>query len=304
MLGHKAPHSFYTPEPKYAQAFDAVKVPYPDSAFKLDDKPKWFQERLDSWHGIYGPLFDFRKVFPDRRPEAVKDFEAMTRSYWGTILSVDDSTGRLYRLLQDLGELDNTVIVFTGDNGLLNGEHGMIDKRTAHEPSLRIPLCVRAPMVLPANAPKTIPQMVLTLDFAPSILDLCGVEPLAGVHGQSWKPLLQGRETAWRTGWYYSYNYEKQFPYTPNVRALRTERWKYIRYPHGDGGPDRHMAELYDLQADPQETINLIAHPGHAERIAELRAELDRQIQQYGAVPDKMPLDEGIGKALPDQKIR
>src|SRR5262249_21059644 len=65
MLGHKAPHSFYVPEPKYARAFDQVDVPYPKSAFQLDDKPAWFKTRLSTWHGIYWPLFDFRKQFPD-----------------------------------------------------------------------------------------------------------------------------------------------------------------------------------------------------------------------------------------------
>ena len=59
--------------------------------------------------------------------------------------------------------------------------------------------------------------------------------------------------TGWRNGWFYEYNYEKQFPYTPNVRGVRTDDWKYIRYPHGDGGPDRHLAELYDLKNDPEE---------------------------------------------------
>jgi N-acetylglucosamine-6-sulfatase len=93
-IGHKAPHSFYTPEDKYAHAFDHVPVHYPDSAFHLENKPSWIKERLTTWHGIYGPLFEWRKQFPDERPEAVKDFENMVHGYWGTILSVDDSMGR------------------------------------------------------------------------------------------------------------------------------------------------------------------------------------------------------------------
>ena len=101
ILGHKAPHSFYFPEQKYEHAFDDVNVQYPATAFMLDDKPPWFKDRLDTWHGIYGPLFEWRKKFPDRSPEAVKDFAAMTRAYWGTILSVDDSVGRLIELLRE-----------------------------------------------------------------------------------------------------------------------------------------------------------------------------------------------------------
>ena len=76
-LGHKAPHSFYTPEEKYARTFADVRVPYPDTAFALGGKPEWIKQRLSTWHGIYGPLFDWRKKFPDDRPEAVKDFENM-----------------------------------------------------------------------------------------------------------------------------------------------------------------------------------------------------------------------------------
>ncbi len=305
MLGHKAPHSFYYPEPKYAHAFDHVNVPYPASAFLLADNDAWYQERLDTWHGIYGPLFDYRKHWPDRSPAAVKDFAAMTRAYWGTILSVDDSVGLLYEFLQKTGQLDNTLIVFTADNGLLNGEQGMIDKRTAHEPSIRIPLVVRYPGLTPPTQPRVVDKMTLTVDFLPSILDVCGIGPIPKTHGRSWKPLAMGQAApGWRTSFAYFYNYEQQFPFTPNVRAVRTAEWKYIHYPHGDGGPDRHKADLFHLSADPAEAQNLIDDPRYAGKVAELRAELDRLLQATGAVPDKMPLDEGIKQQLPDASIR
>jgi arylsulfatase A-like enzyme len=313
MLGHKAPHSFYFPEPKYEHAFDKVDIQYPRSAFMLADKPKWFLNRLDTWHGIYGPLFEYRKQFPDRRPEAVKDFAAMIRGYWSTILSVDDSVGRLYDALKETGQLDNTLFIFTADNGLLNGENGMVDKRTMHEPSIHVPLVVRYPelhreakanSVTRSMTPTVIEQQVLTIDFAPSILDICGVAPLKKTHGASWKKLAQGDATDWRKSWYYEYNYEQQFPYTPNVRGVRTESYKYIHYPHGDGSPDRHMAELYDLQADPDETINLVNKAEHATTVVQLRQELERLIAAADGLPDKMPLDEGIKSSLPAQAIR
>jgi N-acetylglucosamine-6-sulfatase len=302
-VGHKAPHSFYTPEEKYAHAFDSVRVPYPASAFQLDSKPAWVRERLYTWHGIYGPLFDWRKKFPDDRPEAVKDFESMVHGYWGTILSVDDSVGRMLAYLEKTRQLDNTVIVFMGDNGLLEGEHGMVDKRTAHEPSIRIPLLVRYPAL---GRGKVMDAQTLTVDIAPSILDLCGAKPLAGIHGKSWVNLVKSGDPAWRTSWLYEYNYEKQFPYTPNVRAIRTDRWKYIHYPHGDGKPDRHPAELYDLEKDPEELRNLAAQPDQASRITTLQNDLAHLLAGFGlaGAADKMPLDEGIKKELPDQKIR
>jgi arylsulfatase A-like enzyme len=303
MLGHKAPHSFYFPEPKYENTFNGVRVPYPTTAFSLDDKPTWIKQRLNTWHGIYGPLFNWRKKFPDPSAEAMLDFERMVRAYWGTILSVDDSVGRIYDYLQSVGKLDDTLFIFTSDNGLLEGEHGMVDKRTGHEPSLRIPLVVRYPSLI--HAGRVIDAQTLTLDFASSILEICNAEPLPTTQGKSWKKLVSTGDTDWRTSWYYEYNYEKQFPYTPNVRALRTDRWKYIRYPHGDGSPDRHMAELYDLQNDPKETTNLIAQKEQENLIAHLHKELDQLIEQaHAGQPDLMPMDEGIKGELPDEKIR
>lgn len=306
MIGHKAPHSFYTPEPKYSNAFATVRIEYPDTAFRLDDKPAWMRERLYTWHGIYGPLFEWRKNFPDDRPEAVNDFANMTRAYWATILSVDDSVGRLYQHLKDTGQLDNTLIVFMGDNGLLNGEHGMVDKRTMHEASIRIPLVVRYPRLVPSAKPKVIEPQVLTVDIAPSILELCGAPSLRNIHGKSWVKLVQRGDASWRKAWFYYYNYEKQFPYTPNVRGVRTESWKYIHYPHGDGGPDRHKAELYNLEFDPDERHNLIDNAKYAGVLKQLRKELARQMSETGltAETDKMPIDAGIKKELPDQKIR
>ena len=302
-IGQKAPHSFYFPEEKYAHAFDDVRVRYPPTAFQLDGKPDWIRQRLSTWHGIYGPLFDWRKKAPDARPEAVKDFENMVHAYWGTVLSVDDSVGRLVDYLKQSGQLDNTIIVFMGDNGLLEGEHGMVDKRTMHEPSIRVPLVARGPG-LPHG--KVVEQQVLTLDVAPSLLEACGVPPIADIDGRSWMKLVAGGDHAWRTEWFYEYNYEKQFPYTPNIRGIRTDRWKFIRYPHGDGSPDRHLPELYDLTADLGERVNLAADPAHAATRADLERRLAALLAAHGLTlaTDTMPLDEGIKTELPDQKIR
>ena len=303
MLGHKAPHSFYFPEKKYEKSFDHVRVPYPETAFQLKNKPKWVSQRLGTWHGIYGPLFDWRKEFPDTSAAGMLAFEKMVRAYWGTLLSVDDSVGRLYAYLKESGQLDNTLFIFTSDNGLLEGEHGMVDKRTGHEPSLRIPLVVRYP-ALTSNA-KTIKAQTLTLDFAASILEICEAPPLPKTQGRSWKKLVTSGDPDWRTSWYYEYNYEKQFPYTPNVRALRADEWKYIRYPHGDGSPDKHMAELYNLKTDPGETTNLISDKKYQSLVAKLRKELEQRIaESHPGGKDKMPIDEGIKGELPDEKIR
>jgi arylsulfatase A-like enzyme len=302
-IGQKAPHSFYFPEEKYAHAFDEVPVRYPASSQQLEGKPKWISQRLDTWHGIYGPLFEYRKQFPDRSPAAVKDFQAMVRSYWGTVLSVDDSIGRLMTFLEQTGQRENTLVVFMGDNGLLEGEHGMVDKRTMHEPSIRIPVIAAGPG-LPKG--KTVNDQVLAMDTAPSILELCGGEAIPQAQGKSWQALANGKADGWRKSWFYEYNYEVQFPYTPNIRGVRTTRWKYMHYPHGDGSPDKHLAEMYDLAADPLELKNLADLPEHKAQRAELEAELTKLLTAAELTPatDKMPLDEGVKSGLPDAKIR
>ena len=227
----------------------------------------------------------------------------MVHAYWGTVLSVDDSVGQLVDFLKASGQLENTIIVFMGDNGLLEGEHGMIDKRTMHEPSIRIPLVARGPG-LPHGM--VVKQQVLTLDVAPSLLEACGAPAIGGLDGCSWLKLVAGNDPGWRAEWFYEYNYEKQFPYTPNIRGIRTDRWKFIRYPHGDGSPDRHLPELYDLANDPGELVNLATDTAHAATRADLERRLTALLAAHGLTPatDTMPLDEGIKTKLPDQKIR
>jgi N-acetylglucosamine-6-sulfatase len=102
----------------------------------------------------------------------------------------------------------------------------------------------------------------------------------------------------------YAYDYEKQFPYTPNVRGVRTDQYKYIHYPHGDGTTDRHQPELYDLVNDPDERVNRAADPAMAQVRSRLEKRLGELKAEIGLIPDRMPIDMGIGQALPDPKIR
>ena len=289
VLGHKAPHGGpIVPEPKYEHAFDAEKIVLPANAagyHAADGKPAWLEQSYPTWHGLGGPLY------------GQKDYGSFVRAYLGCIASVDESVGQVYETLRETGQLENTILVFTSDNGFVLGEHGRTDKRTAYEESLRVPLLVRYPRIVKPGT--VIDPMVLSLDLAPSLLDLCGAPTLPEADGRSWKPLLDGNKAGWRTAFFYQYNYEPQFPYTPNVRAVRTDRWKYIHYPHGDGGPDRYTAELYDLCDDPLEMHNLISGPAHAERVRELKATLEQLMDRHHALPDTPPLDKGIQTTLP-----
>jgi len=286
ILGHKAPHGGpIVPEPRYERIFDSQPIARPVTADDYSGKPDWLRQCRDTWHGIAGPLY------------GLKDYSRFVRAYLATLVSVDDSLGRILAALEQAGTLDRTVIVFTSDNGFALGEHGRVDKRTMYEESIRVPLLVRYPRRIKPGT--QIEHMVLNIDLAPSILELCQAPPLQKCHGLSWVPLLENRPVSWRTAWLYEYNYEKEFPYTPNVRGVRTDQWKLIRYPHGDGAPDRHRAELYHLPTDPLEQRNLFDDPKYADRVRELSATLERLLKETDGWPDRMPLDEGIRKVLP-----
>jgi N-acetylglucosamine-6-sulfatase len=303
MLGHKAPHTPFTPEPKYQDLYEDVDIGYPRSAFHLEDKPSWIQERIDTWHGVFGPIYGFREDFPDRSAESVVEFDEFIRSYTATLKSVDDSLGRIYQTLKQMGELNNTIIIFTGDNGMFLGEHGMSDKRTMHEPSIRVPLLVRYPKLIRPGT--VIPQQVLNIDMAPSILDLVNAEPIENVHGRSWVPLLKGKTKNWRDAWYYEYNYEPPFPYTPNVRGIRTQEWKYMYSPPGDGSEPRYKAELYHLPSDPGEKHNLIDDPRYEDVVKRLKKRLNELMAEHNNRSlKKMPVSEGVKDRLPPKDVR
>lgn len=295
-LGHKVPHGKWFVEEKHQHDLDNMpeqKEP-PLHTLVNDGTPAWVKERIKTWHGIDGPLYE------------TKGFDDFIRTYLGSILSVDDSVGEILQALKDMGELDNTIIVFAGDNGFLLGEHASIDKRTAWEESIRIPLLMRYPPAIKAGT--VVDQMVMNVDLAPTVVELTGVKPIEGapkMQGVSLKGLLGATPPAdWRKSLYYQYNFEDQFPYTPNVRAVRTEDWKYIHYPNGGDVPDTEMAELYDLKADPKEMNNLINKPEQAAKLAELKAELLRLQTELRALPDKMPQSPKLRYEMPDAAIR
>ncbi|HVR83917.1 MAG TPA: sulfatase [Planctomycetota bacterium] len=293
VVGHKAPHGPFVPEPKYAKAFDGIDIRRPATAKDYGEgKPDWVRQRVTTWHGLDGPLY---------KACGMADYEEFVRAYYATILSVDDSVGQVYEALRETGRLDRTLILFTTDNGYLLGEHGAIDKRAAWDESLRVPLVVRYPPLAPAA--RVLNEMVLHIDLAPTILEICGAPPLENIHGTSWARLLRGDGRGWRTAFLYEYNYETQFPYTPNVRGVRTDGWKLIRYPHGDGGPDRWKAEVYDLKDDPLETKNLVDDPSAAAKLKVLREEHER-LKRETSDPDTMPIDEGIKQTLPTDAHR
>jgi arylsulfatase A-like enzyme len=172
-------------------------------------------------------------------------------------------------VLDDLKLSDNTVLVFTSDNGYYLGEHCLGDKRSAYEESLRIPMLVRYPKRFPKGAVRD--EMVLNTDIAPTFLELAGIPVPAHMQGRSMVPLLTGSETGWRQSFLAQYFIEREYPNTPTWLAVRTRNAKLVKYPGHD-----EWTELFDLAKDPYETRNLARDPEHVPLLKELDAEMER----------------------------
>ena len=188
------------------------------------------------------------------------------------LLGIDESLARIVSTLREMGELDNTVLIFTSDHGYFYGEHGLgPERRLAYEETARIPLIVRYPALATAGA--TPSQMVQTIDLAPTILALAGVADTVARDGMSLVPLLSGAQPQWRTSLLLEYYSDIVFPRTRNMgyKAVRTERYKYINYTELPG-----MDELYDLEADPFEMHNIIDTEVGRAVLPGLQAELAR----------------------------
>lgn len=193
-------------------------------------------------------------------------------NYFRCVSAADDNVGRLLQALAELALLEDTVVVFTSDNGFYNGEHRLGDKRSACDESLRIPLLVRYPKLV--GKEKLNDEMVLNIDVAPTFLELAGIGVPAEMQGKSWKPLLAGQKTEWRQSFLAEYFYERNFTGTPTLVALRTKEAKLIKYPgHED------WTELFDLANDPYEIKNLASDPAQQPLLERMTAEFERQVK-------------------------
>jgi N-acetylglucosamine-6-sulfatase len=186
------------------------------------------------------------------------------------LAAVDEGLGQIVDALAKRGELDDTAIVLTGDNGFFYGEHGLSEeRRLAYEESIRLPLLVRYPRLVKAGSKPA--QIALTIDLAPTLLELGGTAPGHPLDGRSLVPVLRGTARDWRDTFLIEYWSDTVFPRIARMGydAVRTERYKYIRYRELEG-----MDELYDLDADPYELENLIRSPGYVAVREALGAEL------------------------------
>jgi N-acetylglucosamine-6-sulfatase len=264
MLSHKAVHSEFIPAERHRGRYAGKALPIPQTMAPAPaewQKPMWTQNQRNSWHGV---------EFPYHSDLNIAEYY---RRYAETLLAVDESLGRVLGWLKERKLFDSTLVLYLGDNGFMFGEQGLIDKRAAYEASMRIPFLLQCPELFKGGTVLT--QMVANIDIAPTLLDVAGVKPPSTMDGRSLLPLAQTPQPPWREALLYEYYWERNFPQTPTQHALRTDRYKYIRY-HGLWDSD----ELYDLSQDPQEMRNLARRPEHAATLRTLNAELFEMLTQ------------------------
>lgn len=282
-LSHKAVHANFTPAPRHAGRYkDAVVTPpvtQANSPENFDDKPRWVKDQRNSWHGVDFPYHSDLNV------------AQYYRNYCETLLAVDESVGRVIDAIAERGQLEETLIIYMGDNGFCFGEHGLIDKRTAYEASMRVPFIAHCPSLLPANT--TCKKVVANIDIAATVLEAVGLEAPGHMDGRSFLDIAQGKSTPWRDSLLYEYYWERNFPQTPTMHAIRTERWKYIHY-FGIWDTD----ELYDMQNDPLEITNLINHPEHQKTAQQLNRQLFAELERTGGMFIPLNPDKGSSQNL------
>lgn len=238
-------------------------------------------ERMDAddrkaFDTFYAPIIeDFYKRDLKGKELAEWKYQRYMRDYAKVVKSLDDNVGRVLDYLKEKDMLDNTLVVYTSDQGFYMGEHGWFDKRFMYEESMHTPLIMHLPKGLDARGDIT--ELVQNIDYGPTILDLAGISLPEDMHGISMLPLLKGEHPVnWRKALYYHF-YE--YPAEHMVKrhyGVRTERYKLIHFYN-----DIDVWELYDLKNDPAEMYNIYGQPGTEEVTAELKTTLLDLQQQY-----------------------
>jgi N-acetylglucosamine-6-sulfatase len=279
-LWHKAVHEKHLPAPRHEDLFQDDPLPEPPydthkETFK--GKPEWLRRKT------FGFKWNENDKIPDELPEITwpinkHKYMQLLRS----LIAVDESLGTVLKTLDEIGELENTVIIYSSDNGYFMGDHTFLDKRLAYESSMRVPMIIRYPKMITKNS--IIEEQCLNIDLAPTILDLAGVEKPSYMQGESMVKLISGKkDKSWRKSMLFEYYVDDAWPYAgPNQVAVRTKKYKLI-----DNFLEDDIDELYDLVNDPGEMKNLINDDDYNSIEKELRNESKKLQKQYKYNPDR-----------------
>jgi arylsulfatase A-like enzyme len=307
MVHHKAPHRSWEPADRHMSRYEEIEIPEPANLF--DD----YATRGKATHGQAMEIdrhmtlsFDLKvegkwaanpryaaraKWFAENKPEGralvTWKYQTYMKDYLRCTWAVDESVGRILKALEDQGLTDNTIVMYSSDQGFYMGEHGWFDKRFMYEESFRTPLIARWPgRIRPGSANS---DLVQNIDFAETFLDLAGAPIPEDMQGKSLVPLLKGETPGdWRKSLYYHY-YE--YPGAHSVRrheGVFDGRWKLIKY-YGLDVPSGEEWELFDLKNDPAEMKNIYGHPENKAQIQIMEKELERLKKHYQVPVDPPP---------------
>lgn len=251
----------YLPQPESLKLYQDVTIPVPPNATDESFRrlPPFIAHEKNEGRVRWRWRFD--------TPEK---YQSMMKNYYRLATEVDTACGRVLAELKKQGLLDNTLVIFTGDNGYFHAEHGLADKWYPHEESIRVPLIVRDPRLSAARRGQTNDDFALNADLAPTILAAVGLKAPATMQGRDLAPLyLAASKPEWRTEFFYEHAIIGNTNKIPASQALVRKDWKYFLW------PDFKTEQLFDLRADPREEHDLIADPAQAARLTEMRRRFD-----------------------------
>ncbi|MCR2804796.1 sulfatase family protein [Paenibacillus soyae] len=290
---HKAPHDDFEYHPRYENLFDGIDIPEPDSLWEnrqhrsvgSRDFGTSVSERNPKRNAVLrqsdpsyptGPL-EIAGLDAEERTKAA--YQKYLKDYLRVVKGIDDNVGRLLDYLDQSGQLEHTIVIYTSDQGMFLGEHDYIDKRWIYEEALQMPFLIRYPKEI---EPGTVMEsLVSNIDIGPTLLDYANTDYSCKVDGSSFRGLLNGSQMEWKDAIYYRYWMHLTHHDNPAHFGMRTREYKLIFF-YGlpldaSGALDEETPaswEFYDLRQDPYEMNNVYEHPEYKELIEEARQKL------------------------------
>jgi arylsulfatase A-like enzyme len=297
---HKAPHRNWIPPVRFATWLDGVEIPEPPTLFDnyknrasgaTNQQMEIGRDMTMASDLKVGEKYakdpryaarnaDFAKRKPEGRELVRWKYQEYLKDYLRCVRAVDESVGRIDEALKKAGLADNTIIIYSSDQGFFMGEHGWFDKRWIYEESLHMPFVIRWPGVVKPGT--RFAEIIQNIDYASTFTEIAGGKTPAGLHGRSFVPVLKGETPAdWRTSVYYHY-YDRGHG-VPVQYGVRTDRFTLVYY------PTTKEWELFDLEKDPKQLCSVYADQAYATTVTELKTELVRLRTQYGATEEFDP---------------